>query len=141
MKKSAIRFVALLLILGCLFCIGSAAAEEAAEAKATVLAKTGEVIQISAVGNPTTGYLWTEPVMSNGLTLISSEYTQMNPGMIGKGGIYEWWVTADKPGFYLFETEYKRPMSGTVAKDLQAILIILPDVLNVPSGLLSYYEI
>ena len=139
MKKFAI-FLVTLLVLGCFVSAASANDEGITISKASVLAKEGEVIQVTAVGNPTTGYVWSEPELSNGLTLVLSDYTQLNPGMIGKGGVFEWWVTAERPGFYLFETDYAR-MSGNPIKSLQAVMIILPDVMTIPSGLLSYYEL
>ena len=139
MKKFAI-FLVTLLVLGCFVSAAGANDEGVIISKASVLAKEGEVIQVTAVGNPTTGYVWSEPKLSNGLTLVLSDYTQLNPGMIGKGGVFEWWITAERPGFYLFETDYAR-MSGNPIKSLQAVMIILPDVMTIPSGLLSYYEL
>ncbi len=139
MKKFAI-FLVTLLVLGCFVSTASASDDGVTISKASVLAKEGEVVQITAVGNPTTGYVWSEPKLSNGLTLVLSDYTQLKPGMIGKGGIFEWWTAADKPGFYLFETDYAR-MSGSPIKTLQTVIIIVPDVLNIPSGLISYYEL
>ena len=139
MKKFAI-FLVTLLVLGCFVSAAGANDEGVIISKASVLAKEGEVVQITAAGNPTTGYVWSEPKLSNGLTLVLSDYTQSKPGMIGTGGTFKWQVTAELPGFYLFETDYAR-MSGNPIKSLQAVLIVVPDVLNIPSGLLSYYEL
>ena len=141
MKKSAVFFITLLLLLGCF--VSAGAAEDAAHTEATVFAKCGEVIQISAVGNPTTGYVWSEPKTSNGLKLLYSDYTQLKPGMIGTGGIFEWGVIADTPGFYLFKTEYSRNFlleSGypaEPAKTLKALFVYLPDFMEGPSGVIS----
>ena len=135
MKKSAVFFVTLLVLLGCF--VSAGAAEETEHTEATVFANCGEVIIISAVGNPTTGYTWSEPVLSNGLSLIHSDYTQSKPGMIGTGGVFEWTVFADTPGFYLFKSEYNRAWENAPAKTLKAVFIYLPDFLNGPNGVVS----
>ena len=71
---------------------------------------TGDVITISAETNPSTGYSWTEPVVSEGLKIVGTGgYTDADPEIVGAGGFCYWDVTAYKPGTYTFTSEYKRP--------------------------------
>ena len=134
MKKFAV-FLLTLLLLGCF--VSAGAAEETTHTEATVFAKCGEMIIISAVGNPTTGYSWSEPEVSNGLEVVFSEYTQYNPGMIGKGGVFEWGVTAASPGFYQFKTDYNRAWEKAPAKTLKAMFVYFPEFMNIQSGVVS----
>lgn len=75
----------------------------------------GEIVKITTKGNPTTGYEWTAvPGLSasenDNLVLLSTAYvpTPVADGIVGSGGAYEWFVTAEKPGTYEFRAQYKR---------------------------------
>lgn len=67
----------------------------------------GEIVKITTTGNPTTGYVWSA-LESEGLKVIKSEYIGEKTELLGAGGTYEWFVTADKAGSYLFLAEEKR---------------------------------
>ena len=76
----------------------------------TVNPKTGEVVKIVTEGNPTTGYQW---IVSNDTTVkvLNSTFVASaadSGPIVGVGGNYEWLVTADKAGTYVFGAEYKR---------------------------------
>ena len=72
----------------------------------------GDYYDISVRGNPTTGYHW---VAAENPGLIVSEPVyipdEAQEGMVGVGGTYHWYVTADKPGDYEF-TAYEMPPAG-----------------------------
>jgi predicted secreted protein len=77
---------------------------------------TGDIVKITAEGNPTTGYEWTaiSDILStkkDRLVILTSVYTQtpVDSYIVGSGGTYEWLVTAEKPGIYEFHAQYKRP--------------------------------
>lgn len=137
MKKITV-FISVLLLFCCFVSAGAAAdAEMPAHTDATILANCGDMILISAVGNPTTGYTWSEPEVSNGLEIAFSDYTQAKPDMIGTGGFFEWGVIAEKPGIYLFKTEYNRAWEKPPQMTLKALFIYLPEFLDVPDGVIS----
>ncbi len=135
MKKFAILFVISLVLLGC-FVSASAAStsDEPTHTDVTILSKCNEMIIITAVGNPTTGYTWSEPAVSNGLEIVYSDYTQSKPGMLGTGGLFEWGVSADTPGFYLFKTEYNRGWENEPKMTLNAVFVYLPEFVDIISG-------
>ena len=118
MKKKPIFLLTAAVLLGCVFGAGCISYEEVQEyavkfdssgGEETVTAKAGDIITITTEGNPTTGYDWTEPVVSDGLDIIGwGHITTDGPEIVGAGTIYDWDVSADKPGTYTFTTEYKR---------------------------------
>ena len=73
---------------------------------------SGDYIDISVRGNATTGYHW---VAAENKDLIVSDPVYISDeapeGMVGVGGTYHWYVTADKPGEYEFTT-YEMPPAG-----------------------------
>ena len=75
-------------------------------------AYSGEYVEISIRGNPTTGYHW---VAAENPGLIVSEPVyipdEAPEGMVGVGGTYHWYVTSDKPGEHEF-TAYEMPPAG-----------------------------
>ncbi|MDD4133232.1 MAG: protease inhibitor I42 family protein [Methanocorpusculum sp.] len=73
----------------------------------TINPKAGEVVKITTIGNPTTGYFW-EAVPGEGLTVLADNYTIDNTTLIGGGGMYEWLVTANEAGQYQFEATNQR---------------------------------
>ena len=72
----------------------------------------GEYTEIVIRGNATTGYQW---VAAENPGLIVSEPVyipdEAPEGMVGVGGTYHWYVTAEKPGDYEF-TAYEMPPAG-----------------------------
>lgn len=74
-----------------------------------VAPRPGDVAMITAAGNPTTGYQWVAG--ETDLKIVKEEYIQEEheKGVVGVGGDYVWYVTADEPGVYSFKAEYKRP--------------------------------
>lgn len=75
--------------------------------------KAGEIVSILIDGNPTTGYKWSS--VSDGLKVISSKYTPNDShNQLGVGGVYDFRVTAEKAGTYIFKAEYKRPWDNSV---------------------------
>jgi len=69
--------------------------------------KAGEVVKICTAGNPTTGYYWTAE-SETGLTVIEDDYITDNTGLVGAGGTYVWYVTAEKAGTYQFGATCQR---------------------------------
>jgi len=70
--------------------------------------KAGEVVKICTDGNPTTGYYWTASPES-GLTVLKDDYiTDNTTGLVGAGGTYVWYVTAEKAGTYQFGATNQR---------------------------------
>ncbi|MDU9376505.1 hypothetical protein McpSp1_11260 [Methanocorpusculaceae archaeon Sp1] len=69
-----------------------------------------EVVKVVTEGNPTTGYEWTITNDTQLKVLNSTFVSSAIPGstMVGVGGFYEWYVTAEKAGTYEFAAEYKR---------------------------------
>lgn len=138
MKKFAILFVISLVLLGCFVSAGAAsAADEPSHTAATVFSKCNEMVTITAVGNPTTGYTWSEPKVSAGLEIVYSDYIQSKPGMIGTGGLFEWGITADTPGFYLFKTEYNRGWENEPKMTLSVVFVYFPEFVDIHSGVIS----
>ena len=75
--------------------------------------KTGEMINFTIHGNPTTGYQWSaDQDAANGAFSIQRHY-ETNPagsGMVGVGGLYTFEVTAgDSEGEGIFSISYARP--------------------------------
>lgn len=70
--------------------------------------KAGEVVKICTAGNPTTGYYWTASPEA-GLTVLKDDYlTDTTAGLVGAGGTYVWYVTAQKAGTYQFGATNQR---------------------------------
>ena len=119
MKKSPLILMTAAILIGCIFGAGCISYEELHEYDVTfdysggeesVSAKTGEIITITTQTNPSTGYSWTEPVVSEGLKIVGTGgYSDAEPGLVGAGGFRYWNITADEAGTYTFTTEYKRP--------------------------------
>ena len=114
MKKIIILSMASIVLLGCVFgagCISNDNIEFSySGGEQSISAKAGEIITITTETNPSTGYSWTEPVVSDGLKIVGTgSYSDAEPGLVGAGGFCYWNVTAEKAGTYTFTTEYKRP--------------------------------
>lgn len=115
MKKILILSLASVVLFGCVFGAGCISNENIVEftysgGEQSISAKAGDVVTISTETNPSTGYSWTEPVVSDGLTIVGNGgYSDAEPGLVGAGGFHYWDVTAEKAGTYTFTTEYKRP--------------------------------
>ncbi|MDO5844312.1 MAG: protease inhibitor I42 family protein [Methanocorpusculum sp.] len=69
----------------------------------------GDNVEIITAGNPTTGYEWKVSSKSD-VRLVKENYIvdEHEEGMVGVGGTYKWYVTAEKAGTYTFGAEYKR---------------------------------
>ena len=114
MKKIIILSLASIVLFGCVFgagCISNDNIEFSySGGEQSISAKAGEIITITTETNPSTGYSWTEPVVSDGLKIVGTgSYSDAEPGLVGAGGFCYWNVTAEKAGTYTFTTEYKRP--------------------------------
>ena len=66
--------------------------------------EAGEFVKIIKKANPTTGYYWS--AAENGLT-VKEEYIVDDANLAGSSGQYEWYVTADKAGDYIFKAVLK----------------------------------
>jgi len=76
-----------------------------------------EVIMISLTENPTTGYTW-NVTLSEGLTLLNDVYVQdeAEEGMVGVGGVHEWFIEAVEAGeqtFYGIEQQAQSEETGS----------------------------
>jgi inhibitor of cysteine peptidase len=76
-----------------------------------------EVIMISLAENPTTGYTW-NVTLSEGLTLLNDVYVQdeAEEGMVGVGGVHEWFIEAVEAGeqtFYGIEQQAQSEETGS----------------------------
>ena len=76
-----------------------------------------EVIMISLAENPTTGYTW-NITLSEGLTLLNDVYVQdeAEEGMVGVGGVHEWFIEAVEAGeqtFYGIEQQAQSEETGS----------------------------
>lgn len=80
--------------------------------------KVGDVVEVKTRGNPTTGYNWS--VLQSGennIKILDSKYIEdeHEEGMVGVGGTYVWYVTAEKAGNYQFDGTYSRSMEDEPA--------------------------
>ncbi len=151
MKKFAILFVISLVLLGCFIPASCALSveepaadisqSEATYTEATVFAKCGEIVQISAPANPSTGYTWMISHVSPGLDVLVDPMTSISTGFVGSNGVYQCWVSADAPGFYLFNAEYARAWGEEPIMTLKTLFVYLPDFLNGPSGMVSIRDV
>jgi len=57
--------------------------------------KVGEKIDVQLAGNPTTGYAWHLLASSKSFPLQKEEYVPSKPQLIGSGGTYHFYFTAD----------------------------------------------
>ena len=117
MKKIIILSLASIVLFGCVFgagCISNDNIEFGySGGEQSISAKAGEIITITTETNPSTGYSWTEPVVSEGLKIVGTGgYSDAEPGLVGAGGFRYWNITAEEAGTYTFTTEYKRPWEG-----------------------------
>ncbi len=76
-----------------------------------------EVIMISLAENPTTGYTW-NITLSEGLALLKDVYVQdeAEEGMVGVGGVHEWFIEAVEAGeqtFYGIEQQAQSEETGS----------------------------
>ena len=127
MKKIIILSLASIVLFGCVFgagCISNDNIEFGySGGEQSISAKAGEIITITTETNPSTGYSWTEPVVSDGLKIVGSGgYSDAEHGLVGAGGYHYWNVTAEKSGTYTFETEYKRPWEDKVSSTITVTL-------------------
>ena len=128
MKKIIILSLASIVLFGCVFgagCISNDNIEFSySGGEQSISAKAGEIITITTETNPSTGYSWTEPVVSEGLTIVGTGgYSDAEPGLVGAGGFCYWNVTAEKAGTYTFTTEYKRPWETESISTIKVTLI------------------
>ncbi|HJJ86498.1 MAG TPA: protease inhibitor I42 family protein, partial [Methanocorpusculum sp.] len=105
MKKIIILSLASIVLFGCVFgagCISNDNIEFSySGGEQSISAKAGEIITITTETNPSTGYSWTEPVVSEGLTIVGTgSYSDAEHGLVGAGGYHYWNVTAEKSGTY-----------------------------------------
>ena len=86
--------------------------------------KAGEYVLITVKGNPTTGYTWQSA--GDGLTILE-DYVEdeHEEGMVGVGGTYQWYVTADKAGTYTFKADEARVWEGNAVTSFEIPLIFL----------------
>lgn len=127
MKKIIILSLASIVLFGYVFgagCISNDNIEFSySGGEQSISAKAGEIITITTETNPSTGYSWTEPVVSDGLKIVGSGgYSDAEHGLVGAGGYHYWNVTAEKSGTYTFETEYKRPWEDKVSSTITVTL-------------------
>lgn len=73
----------------------------------------GEYVKITVDANPTTGYTW--KMTDDGGLSVTENYVVDNPDLVGSPGTYEWYVTADKAGTFLFAAECRSPSGEKVA--------------------------
>ena len=128
MKKIIILSLASIVLFGCVFgagCISNDNIEFSySGGEQSISAKAGEIITITTETNPSTGYSWTEPVVSEGLTIVGTgSYSDAELGLVGAGGFCYWNVTAEKAGTYTFTTEYKRPWETESISTIKVTLI------------------
>ena len=128
MKKIIILSLASIVLFGCVFgagCISNDNIEFSySGGEQSISAKAGEIITITTETNPSTGYSWTEPVVSEGLMIVGTgSYSDAEPGLVGAGGFCYWNVTAEKAGTYTFTTEYKRPWETESISTIKVTLI------------------
>ena len=128
MKKIIILSLASIVLFGCVFgagCISNDNIEFSySGGEQSISAKAGEIITITTETNPSTGYSWTEPVVSEGLKIVGTgSYSDAEPGLVGAGGFCYWNVTAEKAGTYTFTTEYKRPWETESISTIKVTLI------------------
>ncbi|HJJ32052.1 MAG TPA: protease inhibitor I42 family protein [Methanocorpusculum sp.] len=84
----------------------------------------GDYVKISVRGNPTTGYTW--KASGDGLTIKDTYVVdEHEEGMVGVGGTYYWYVTADKAGTYTFKAEEARSWEGEAITGFTIPLIFL----------------
>jgi inhibitor of cysteine peptidase len=57
--------------------------------------KLGETIDVQLAGNPTTGYAWQLLTSSKSFPLQKQEYVPNKPQLLGSGGVYHFYFTAD----------------------------------------------
>jgi len=75
----------------------------------------GKVAIVSTSGNPTTGYelyVDKEEATKDGLT-VQESYSASNSGLLGAGGTYNWYVTAEQPGIYMLKVYEKDARDGS----------------------------
>lgn len=128
MKKIIILSLASIVLFGCVFSAGCISNDNIefsySGGEQSISAKAGEIITITTETNPSTGYSWTEPVVSEGLTIVGTgSYSDAEPGLVGAGGFCYWNVTAEKAGTYTFTTEYKRPWETESISTIKVTLI------------------
>lgn len=84
----------------------------------------GDYVKISVRGKPTTGYTW--KASGDGLTIKDTYVVdEHEEGMVGVGGTYYWYVTADKAGTYTFKAEEARSWEGEAITGFTIPLIFL----------------
>ena len=128
MKKIIILSMASIVLLGCVFGAGCISNDNIqfsySGGEQSISAKAGKIITITTQTNPSTGYSWTEPVVSDGLKIVGSGgYSDAEHGLVGAGGYHYWNVTAEKAGTYTFTTEYKRPWETESISTIKVTLI------------------
>ena len=132
MKRIIILSLASIVLFGCVFsagCITDDNSQHLAEfgytgGEQSISAKVGDVITITTQTNPSTGYSWTEPVVSEGLKIVGTGgYSDAEPGLVGAGGFRYWNITAEEAGTYTFTTEYKRPWETESISTIKVTLI------------------
>jgi inhibitor of cysteine peptidase len=84
-----------------------------------------QVALIQLPENPTTGFSW-NVTLSEGLTLLNETYVQDAAplGMVGVGGIHEWYIEAVTAGNQTFDGIYKQPWEETAGNETTYSLAI-----------------
>ncbi|HOJ95743.1 MAG TPA: protease inhibitor I42 family protein [Methanospirillum sp.] len=84
-----------------------------------------QVALIQLPENPTTGFSW-NVTLSEGLALLNDTYVQDAAplGMVGVGGIHEWYIKAITVGNQTFDGIYKQPWGETVGNETAYSLTI-----------------
>lgn len=81
----------------------------------SVTVTQGSQITLKLNENPTTGYTW--EITADGLTITGDKYEADAPGLVGGGGIHEWYITAGNPGTYVITGIYKRSWEETTGDE------------------------
>lgn len=78
--------------------------------------KAGSVVLITCAGNPgSTGYQLVVDKEETTVNVLKEEYVAPTADLVGAPGLYQWYVTADVPGAYVFYVLEKRgDEKGTV---------------------------
>lgn len=137
----AMMFVLMLAASVCFADVGEEADAPEAPVKAadTVAAGTtdlytGQNVVIKLKSNKTTGYSWelAEPIDTNMLEFVSTEYMVPETPLVGAGGEEVWTFTALKPGQAKISFKYTRPWEKGIPPSGKATFVV--NIKEAPSG-------
>ena len=84
-----------------------------------------EVVMISLPENLTTGYTW-NVTLSEGLTLLNDVFIQdeAEEGMVGVGGVHEWFIEVIEAGEQTFSGIEQKAQSEETGSEYTLTLIV-----------------